>query len=100
MFTYKKKKLSGTLKTKPQSWAGGGQHGHGSFTGTAGAVVPSAPTLPPSVPITSAAMAPRLPKAQQFAPFSLQTQALLRGRCSSHIWKTSAKKTANGLTFF
>ena len=98
MSTHKKEKLSGTLETKHQSWEGGGQHGHGSFTGTAGAVFPSVPTLPPSVPITSAVMALRLPKAQQFAPFSLQTQALLRGTCLSQIWKISAKRTAKDLT--
>lgn len=56
--TYKKK-ISGALELKYQSWEGGGQHGLGSFTGTAGAVVPSVHTLPLSVPV----MALRIPKA-------------------------------------
>lgn len=74
---YKKEKLSGSLETRHQSWEGGGQYNHGSFTGTAEAVVPSVPTLPPSVPMTSAVTALRLPKAQQFASCSLQTWASL-----------------------
>lgn len=64
--TYKKKN-SGILQLKCQSWEGGGQHGHGSFTGIAGAVVPSVLTFPLSVPIVSAVMALRIPKAQLFA---------------------------------
>lgn len=88
---YKNEKLSSTLVTKHQSWEGGGQHGHGFFTGIARAVVPSGPTLPPpSVPITSAVMALRLPKAQQFAPFTLQTPASLQGTWFRQTGKISA----------
>lgn len=52
------------------------------------------------VPIMSAVTALRFPKAHQFAPFRLQTQALLQGTCFRQIWKISARRTANGLTFF
>lgn len=90
MSMYKKEKLSGTLVTKHQSWEGGGQHGHGFFTGLAGAVVPSAPIMPLSVPITSAVTALGLPKVQQFAPFILQTQASLQGTWFSQTGKISA----------
>lgn len=93
--TYKKKN-SGILQLKCQSWEGGGQHGHGSFTGIAGAVVPSVLTFPLSVPIVSAVMALRIPKAQLFALFCL---ASLQSTCFSPVWKISAKRTANGLNF-
>lgn len=83
--------------TQYQSWEGGIQRG--SFIGTAGAVVASVLTFPPSVPIVSAVMALRIPKAQQFAPFCLQTLASLQSSCFSPIWKISAKRTANGLNF-
>jgi len=50
---------------------GGGEHDCDFLTGVVGAVVPSVPTSPHLVPVTSAVTALRPSRAQQLAAFSL-----------------------------